>query len=281
MLKRDERVCAMRRGSVMMEFIIVFPIYLVLWGATFAIGDMLIHSNRLTSADRIAAFEAAFTASGRVDTLARGNVSGVWNFVTGLLFRPLGLTEIADDRTAQDALSYAGTTAVHYAHDNAPWTMCVATTARDDYKLMGGGTLGQLLFADWYLSDATGTDQADANSPLGDWRAGRRTAMSSKESVADALGGNRYSYYTLRRRRWTGASWHECAEYDSDGYLGQSTLIRQASALMRDNHWYYDLVNEKWHTDSSVLGGGSSFTPCSPRRLSDYLRYDSFVTWSR
>ena len=264
-----------------MEFVIVFPIYLVLWGATFAIGDMLVHSNRLASADRIAVFEAAFASNGQINASSRGNVSGVWRFVAGSLFSPLGSIEIADDGTVQDQVSYAVTTAVHYAHDNAPWTMCVATTARDDYKLLAGGTVGQLLFADKYLSDVTETEQSDADSPLGVWREGGRTAMSSKESVADALSGKRYSYYTLRRRRWTGASWHECAEYDSNGYLDQSTLIRQASALMRDNHWNRDLVNEKWHTDSSVLGGDSSFTPCSPVRLSDYSRYDPFVSWSR
>ena len=38
-----------RRGSVLMEFIIVFPIYLILFAGTVSIGDMLIHSNRLVS----------------------------------------------------------------------------------------------------------------------------------------------------------------------------------------------------------------------------------------
>ena len=43
------------RGSVMMEFIIVFPIYLVLFAAIMALGDMLVHSIRLPSAERTAA----------------------------------------------------------------------------------------------------------------------------------------------------------------------------------------------------------------------------------
>ena len=37
------------RGSVLMELIVVFPIYLVLFGGVFMIGDMLVKSIRLAS----------------------------------------------------------------------------------------------------------------------------------------------------------------------------------------------------------------------------------------
>ena len=126
-----------RRGSVLMEFIIVFPIYLILFAGTVAIGDMLIHSNRLVSADRVLATE--------VDGHGGGSVSrtSAWNTMVQMAFHP-GV-EIGDDGGNQDVLSKS--MAPHYADATGPWSVCALATAHDGYKLLAGGTLGQLLSA--------------------------------------------------------------------------------------------------------------------------------------
>lgn len=47
-----------RGGSVLMEFVIVLPIYILLWGMVFLIGDMGLKSVALAVGDRVAAFDA-------------------------------------------------------------------------------------------------------------------------------------------------------------------------------------------------------------------------------
>ena len=164
-----------RRGSVLMEFIIVFPIYLILFAGTVMVGDMLIHSNRLVSADRVAAFGVeGWAASG-------------WNRVTSSVFHPQ--TEIADDGSRQDVLSQ--NTARHYAEVSGPWTVCAAATAQDSYKPLAGGTLGQLLGARVLLNDAAGPLSGDLRA----WKAGRGVTMHSKGTDVEKC------FYVLKRRR--------------------------------------------------------------------------------
>lgn len=47
----------LRRGSVMMEFVIVLPIYMVFLGAVFVVGEMALKAIQLSSADRSQAHE--------------------------------------------------------------------------------------------------------------------------------------------------------------------------------------------------------------------------------
>lgn len=48
-------MCRSRTGSVMMEFLLVLPVYFALLGGTFAVGDLLMRSISLTYADRLRA----------------------------------------------------------------------------------------------------------------------------------------------------------------------------------------------------------------------------------
>lgn len=171
-----------RRGSVLMEFIIVFPIYLVLFAGTVMLGDMLIHSNRLASADRVAAFGVeGWSASG-------------WERVTSSVFHPQ--TEIADDGSRQDVLSQK--TDQHYAEESGPWSVCAAATAQDSYKPLAGGTLGQLLGARVLMNTAANPLPRD----LLPWEAGSGVMMRSKGTdVANC-------FYVLKRRRGT-SSWRD------------------------------------------------------------------------
>lgn len=46
------------RGSIMMEFLLVMPIYFVLFGGTFWIGELFLHRQKLLQLDRNAAYHA-------------------------------------------------------------------------------------------------------------------------------------------------------------------------------------------------------------------------------
>ena len=166
-----------RHGSVLMEFIIVFPIYLILFAGTVAIGDMLIHSNRLVSADRVAAY--------RVD----GRESLAWHLIAGMVFYP-GV-EIADNGVNQDLLSPSNT--AHYADATGPWSVCALASAHDSYRLLAGGTLGQLLAARMLVARPTsgGGGTQDVLDQLADEDG---VDMVSKDTR------NGVSFYTLKRR---------------------------------------------------------------------------------
>ena len=237
------------RGSVMMEFIIVFPIYLVLFAAIMALGDMLVHSIRLPSAERTAAFDVGAAAA----------AGSGWIQVLAFLF-PAG--EIADDGTRQDRPVQAST--LDHSADTAiqgPWSMTSGSTVRNDYKLLVGGTAGQLAFADWHFSDVTRTSRS--GGAFGTLASGGSMAMYSKDASAAI------KYVTLKRRRnMAGRSWRDNG--------------RNASDLVVHGGW--DSVhNEVYECENGVAttsNGGSLranpqlFAPAS------YTRYPQFVTWS-
>ena len=233
----------------MIEFIIVFPIYLVLFAAIMALGDMLVHSIRLPSAERTAAFDIG----------AAGAAGSGWSQVLAMLF-PAG--EIADDGTRQDNPVQAST--LDHSADTTiqgPWSMTSGSKVRNDYKLLVGGVAGQLAFADWYFSDVTKTSQAGGD--FGNLISGGSIAMYSKGSATT------YNYITLKRRRnMAGRSWRDNG--------------RNASDLVVHGGW--DSVhNEVYECENGVAttsNGGSLranpqlFAPAS------YTRYPQFVTWS-
>ena len=92
------------RGSVLVEFIIVFPIYLVLFGGVFMIGDMLIKTTRLASADRTRAFDVAATVRGGENA----DDSLGWPRIKDYLFP---ITSIREDNVRNDWYR-------HYANPN-------------------------------------------------------------------------------------------------------------------------------------------------------------------
>ena len=254
-----------RRGSVLMEFIIVFPIYLILFAGTVAIGDMLIHSNRLISADRVAAFD--------VDGHGQGSVSGTssaWNTMVQMAFHP-GV-EIADDGLDQDTLSE--NTNAHYADETGPWSVCALSATTNSYKLLAGGTLGQLLAARMLVGGG-GPDILDEFAGS--------VNMVSKDTRNGA------SFYTLKRRdhykqrnekrRGT----NKYIDADSRNWRDRDFVSR---LLRRDanktEYWKSEVANEGWHSADTINGGKNLAlrSEASGRNLGDYKRYSEFVKLS-
>lgn len=242
----------------MMEFIVVFPIYLVLFGAVFAIGDMLIHSNRLASGDRVNAFD--------VDGWG---ATSAWNFFTQNAF---DRNRELDDRLAQqDSLmrSPRGFPGGIYADASGPWTVCAGSRVEDGYRLLAGGAMGQLLYADrFFNASLPGKASLRArNAMLTDWENGRRVVMRSKGGnlIVDS-DSESYCYYTLKRRR-------NVAKEDSWRYW--------SSGLLVDNRWKTEVAEEAWHTDATIGAQRNvHWDPSGLRNLSDYTRYGPFVGWS-
>ena len=260
-------------GAVMMEFVIVFPIYLVLFGAIFAVGDMLVHVNRLPSAERTTAFG--------VDDASR---NAALDFVRNTLFHNrktrFGERELADSRDEngapenQDLIENPEELA-HYADTTVqgPWSVLAGTKVTDRYWLPIGGTAGRLAFSSWFSQDRAGGRSAD-QSFLDLITGVRRLELHSKDESASRTYA--YNYYTLRRRR-----------YADGGRLTWRDNGRPASDLLcalggRSQHWR-DVAEESWHAEGDFMRWNSNAAkpPAykSPQPY-EYKRYDQFRTWS-
>ena len=241
-----------KRGSVLMEFIIVFPIYLILFAGTVAIGDMLIHSNRLVPADRVAAY--------RVD----GRESLAWQLIAEMVFHP-GV-EIADDGTNQDGISTS--TEAHYADATGPWSVCALASANDTYKLLAGGTLGQLLSVRLLVGGG--------ETGVLDQLVGSGVGMVSKDTRNGA------SFYTLKRRDHYYQ--RQMEREGSNKYIRPDVRNwrdrNYVSYLLKNKYWRSEVANEGWHSSATINGGEyyqPSDAPTDRANIPAYERHLEFV----
>lgn len=251
-----------------MEFIIVFPIYLVLFAATFILGDMLIHSNRLTFGDRVNAF----------DVDASGATGAAWNYFTTSCFG-LG-REVDDNHQAQDDLHSrddAGARDGIYADrkgtvPTGPWTVCAASRIVDKYRPPAGGSLGQLLFCDQFLSETTHSVRDQGS--LATWRnpdgrvpmqsTGMTLLFRDEKGMSDITC---YSYATLKRRIL--------------GNNRSGPWRNMTSGLLIGERWRTEVAEDAWH-DATSIRARNTQNPSDPgiQKLDPYQRYGRFETWS-
>ncbi len=244
-----------RRGSVLMEFLIVFPIYLVLFGGVFMIGDIAIKSTRLAAADRTRALDMEATSQGN------HMISAGWNRIRRLLFPS---TAIGEDDVHEENYRY-------YSNPNfsGPWTVAVGAKVRDEYRL-APWTRGWLAYPDWFISTATGAGQANGN--MGALLARSRVAMYAKD-VNDA---RYYNYYTYRRARiYTSGQLKSLYRAMPDNLSEAGRLVDSAAGSASWN----TMADEDWPSVGSDNGNGwrGALPGLTGRK---YERYRQFREWS-
>ena len=83
---RDNKTSSNDRGSVLMEAVIVFPLYLFLFGALFSIGEITLGNIQLLSAERLASIwgdrRFGFDDSGKNEKL-NNHVKSMFNSTPG------------------------------------------------------------------------------------------------------------------------------------------------------------------------------------------------------
>ena len=246
------------RGSVLMEFIIVFPIYLVLLGGVFMIGDMAIKTTRLAEADRTRAFDLEATNEGD------RTISDGWNQIRDLLFP---VTVINEDDVHEE--NYR-----HYADPEfrGPWTVAVGAKVCNEYKL-APWTRGWLAYPNWFFATATKTAQADGD--FGALLADSRVQMFAK----DINGTMYYNYYTYRRARIYADDQLARLYRAMPANLAAAGHLVDGSADSDTTSWKV-MVNE----DQPSIGDGKTGNnwndsiPTLSNR--EYHRYNQFKTWS-
>lgn len=258
------------RGSVLMEFIIVFPIYLVLFGGVFMIGDMLVHATRLASAERAVAFDLQTEG---VTGMSPGTES-----IQDKLFHIGGeKPEITDTRDAQDSLSrekeskwYADTEVDH------PWSLRAAIKMLDKYKLPVGGTAGRLLYATEFLGDVGPLDYSEATSDgdFMDIMRGNDVNMRSKnKGSSESPRRYSYNYYTLKKTKYSNGflTWRDNRRYSSD-------LVAHSEKI---HAWRSQVWNEKYHEVVNDADSNTAKGAIVNSETADYRRYHQFVEWSK
>ena len=269
------------RGSVLMEFIIVFPIYLVLFGGVFMIGDMLVKATRLASADRVLAFDIEGDANARGwphavdDRKPDGTMKK--SYESEVLF-PNSQTDgdnedlvLENDALRLTRYAYAGPSSNEPF--KGPWSVAVGTRTKDRYKL-SPWTKGWLNFALGFFDRsirAPDMPSDDISRPL---YGGSRYEICSKDSRQTY---RTYSYYTLRRvRNYSGYEM-------KNRYRAMPDSLEEAGRLVDGGvsgnpSWMVGVRDEPW-PDVKEDGAISRSSPPSltPRK---YERYSQFVTWS-
>ncbi len=245
------------RGSVLMEFIIVFPIYLVLFGGVFMIGDMLIKTTRLASADRTRAFDVAATVRGGEDA----DDSLGWPRIKDYLFP---ITSIREDNVRNDWYR-------HYANPNfeGPWTVAVASKVRDEYRL-APWTKGWLAFAKNFLADGTGTGFSDLGE-IGGLMDGGNVVMYSKKKDTPVY----KNYVSFRRSRF-----YDTAKL-KQLYRAMPSTHSEAGRLVDGKagsaSWNV-MAEESWPEVGTSQNSWRRKLPRLDSRV--YSRYSRYVEWS-
>lgn len=252
-----------RRGSVLMEFIIVFPIYLVLFGGVFMIGDMVIKTARLASAERTRAFDIA------ADDRANSNADAGWNAIRELLFPP-----VAGD--AEDKITEKPAPVRYHAQGTefrGPWTVSVGSKIQDAYKLPAW-TRGWLKFAHWFFADATGdADELDTGDNVMLPLLNGRSAMIFSKNWNK---GVEYNYYTYRRTRdYTSSDLPKMYRAMPRAFEDAGRIV---DAKAKDASWNKFVFRESFPALDDTGNIRSVAMPELSRR--EYLRYPQFERWS-
>ena len=246
-----------RCGSILMEFVLVLPIYIFLLGALFLVGDMGLNAIRISTGDRDVAMDAG--------DRNLHSLGPFWNQQMG---------DEKENVTAVDSRTYR-------ADENfqGAWSWQSAGKTSFSYRLRSWGSeLVSYPFLNYNGSTSAG-------GILGTLVGGGAVVFHSKDySLSDKV--RSYNYYTLKRtdlargptayRNWD--SWDEDGKQDTSiSCLADSSGGRQ--------YWYSKVYREEFaNSDPDKLDGArqdKDSLPSYPNGRKEYTRFPMFVTWSQ
>lgn len=241
------------RGSILMEFVIVLPIYILLFGTLYLLGDMGLNAIRISTGDRDVAMDA-----------------GDWrgHSLTAFLLRQMG----------GEASKVLPANRAYRADERfkGAWSWQVAGRTSFAYKLQSYGG-GLVSYPYLRYGDASGGD-----SILGALVGGGTVLFHSKDySLSDKV--RKFNYYTLKRTELGRLDMNAYRNWDSQGDTTRSLLTDVTGG---QQYWYKYVVEEPYaDSDSdnldSSLGQDTDETSDPPSGRMEYKRFSPFVTWSQ
>ena len=282
-----------KRGSVLMEFIIVLPLYLALFGIAFFYGDLSLHAVKMAaSGDRALAVSHGMSCDGR-----SWSKDAVMPYVEGALSLSSNNVKVVSRYTdnaaaiAESASLFSDRTHGVVADPafSGSWSWLVGSTLYDDYALSPVSrsfVRAWKVFADvarmsdpnWEAdreyADDSGLKQLFPSRASESYSLGRLNKMVSKD-LDDGRGEVRaYAYYTLMRNGKGRTSYRNWLTADDiGGYLSNGGRVWEdhvyGEPYFFDKNDYEALVGE------NSGGDAASRDPRAP-----YRRYGQFETWS-
>ena len=246
-----------RCGSILMEFVLVLPIYIFLFGALFLIGDIGLNAIRISTGDHDVAMDAGDRE--------------------GHSFGPFMSQQMGEEKSNVTAVD----SRTHRANENfrGAWSWQSAGKTYFSYRLRSWGSeLVSYPFLNYNGSTSAG-------GILGTLVGGGAAVFHSKDySLSSKV--RLYNYYTLKRtdlardpqayRNWD--SWDEGGNQD----VSRSRLVDSSG---RKQYWQSKIYNEEFadsnpdKLDAGRQGGDS--LPSRPSGRKEYKRFEAFVTWSQ
>ena len=262
-----------RRGSVLMEFLLVIPIYLLLLGMAFSLGEMGLKAIGLAHGDRLLSHAVDGQAAGVLQNLYRTR-----------LF-PSDTISWGDDigvSGKQDSLRDAKGTYRADEGFKGAWVWQTAGRAGDDYALPPW-TRGWLQYPHAHYSATTGDFSGADDGAYGDLLAVGslgRTLIESKDTSSKV---RVYNYYTLKRTalargRNAYRNWKEPSLLRTTGYAGSPNWhgnVYKEPGIDPDGG--VDVADPE-KLDAAEQGGDE--LP-SPPGGSDYDRCTQLMIWSQ
>lgn len=241
-----------RPGSILMEFVMVLPIYIFLFGAIFLIGEIGLNAVRISVGDRDVAMDAGDRE--------------------GCSFAPFGLMQMGEEIEnvhSKESRTYRADENFHGA-----WSWMSAGRTWFSYKLRSwGSAMVSYPFLRYNGSTSNG-------GVLASLVGGGEVVYHSKDfSLADKV--RAYNYYTLKRTDLSRApeayrNWKPNQLVVSDG--GSQYWD---SCVYDESYLYEEPFNSVADKLDSSLPQGSDSNPSPPEGRIEYERFDSFITWSQ
>lgn len=270
---------AMRTGSVLMEFLVVFPIYLILFAGLFMLGDMLLRPIWLSSAERAAAYDLGELKEYDTKDYGEDNFSHRgWH---GISLWSMNVGGMINSR--QDNPHHADR--LHFTDPDfkGPWAFCAASGATDDYSLFEL-TRGQLASVPAILPDVPKAPRVE-DPEFDAWvrRPGAKRTIHSRSSTRI------FNYYTYKRARY--ATEDVAKTYRARTYMKTDERAVKWAGRIVDAASRYATWNNCVYQESlpSVAGAGDEGATETQSRNGElpelpgrdaYNRYSQFVRWS-
>jgi hypothetical protein len=259
-----------RSGSVLLEFLLVLPVYLALIGGTFAVGRLLLVGIRLSQADRAWAM-----CPDEFRGAARAALSALL---------PLELYEYDDMMctVASDGLVYSDNTLRAEESFQGAWSLLSAAKVNDlcHHPPWTRGWFGFAadLFSD-FISEKSEVSKDGMNTDM-------TAFLANMVSVTAMETERKYNYYTLKRTvvgRTSYRTWEPQNLINVPVDFGSLTV---SDALpVWGSVWFKYIYTEPFpETRSSVLDDSSQeedSVPDEPSWRTDYSRFPSYLLWSQ
>lgn len=235
------------RGSILMEFVLVLPIYFVLFGYVFLLGDLGLKTIALAAGDR----DAAMDAGDR------------WGY---------SYSVFAGNQIERSGLRSAQSATLRADEDfNGAWSWQAAGISKFKYGLPGWMS-GLLVYPYLFYGSAT----ADGVLPV--LSRGDLIELQSKDvdNVWDDRKVKMYNYYTLKRANLS---------REKNAYRNWSSSQLMEGGL--SPYWYDAVYKEPYanpsgsELDSNGPSQGRDENPSRPDGESIYKRYAQFMRWSQ